>query len=157
LRAHTIQLRDLSGALRQAGEHAPQAFLRASLSAARRIQAAIVAEIDRRGITDLGALKASYRAHQTGDGAIVDSDCPYAGVVELGARPHPIGKAVRERIAAWGVRKLGLSESDAKRMAFFVGKKLATEGQKPTYVVRGVTKSAGAWLAEAMKYELEGM
>ena len=115
-----------------------------------RLAAHLAEDIDRRGITDRGILKNSIRAERTADGATTTIDAPHAGVIELGARPHPIGKAVRDLIAAWAMRKLGVDEETAQKIAWGVGHKLATEGQKPTYVVRDSMPAAQRFFAQEL-------
>jgi len=146
----TIKPEQLADALRREAEHVQAAIPLASMAAARRLAAHLADEIDRRGITDRGILKNSIRAEKTPDGATATIDAPHAGIIELGARPHPIGKAVRDLIAEWAMRKLGVDKEAADRIAWGVGQKLEAEGQKPTYVVRDSMPAAQKFFAEEL-------
>lgn len=124
--------------------------------------------------TDQGQLRASW--HVVGSGAISDgdiaeliNDAPMAGVVELGARPHPVSQAGLEAIAAWVLRKglvtstgtalfsgpsqygqgrrrfQGKSAEEAAAMAIAqrIAWKLRTQGQKPTFFVANELDTLG--------------
>lgn len=86
------------------------------------------------GVT--GLFKTKLRAVETTGGAVIIDDAPYAGIIELGARPHWIGKKGIQAIRDWFMFKLGLSADEALRAAFAMRHKIATEGQRPTYFFR---------------------
>lgn len=129
---------------------------KASLAACHRLRARIIDEIDKRKITDRGILKNGVRVANRGTdgrfqgGASVIGDAPHTGIVELGARPHPVSKEGRDAIAGWCVRKLGMEEKDAARMAWFISKKIAEVGQKPTYVFRDCVPDGLRFFGEEM-------
>jgi hypothetical protein len=138
-------------ALRRENERVRKAIRTASYAAAMRFSAHLVNETDARGITDRGAFKNAWRAERTLDGgATVTNDAPYAGILELGCRPHPVSKLAREHIAAWAVRKLGLSQEAAERASWGIAHKIAREGQKPTYMVRDSLPMAAKFFALEM-------
>lgn len=144
----TLKPEQLGGALVREAKKAGRAVNLATIRAARRFQSHLREETDAKGITDRGILKNSWRAEKTQSGAVVFSDAPYAGIIELGARPHKVGKRVRELLAAWAVRKLGLTPADAERAAFFIAKKIEDEGQAPKYLVRDALPMARAFYRE---------
>lgn len=85
---------------------------------------------------DLGQLKASLRVDRKVSGtelAEVKSDAPYAGIIERGARPHPVSRKAQEMLARWAMRKFGVPEKEAKGIAFLIARKIAREGQKPRW------------------------
>lgn len=123
---------------------------KASLAAAHRLRARVIDEIDKRKITDRGILKNGCRVKASRDGASLIGDAPHTGIVELGARPHPVSKEGRDAIAGWCVRKLGMEEKDAARMAWFISKKIAEVGQKPTYVFRDCVPDGLRFFGEEM-------
>lgn len=142
--AVTIRPNELAGALQREGARIRAALPLAGYAAAMRFAAYLADQIDERGITDRGILKGSIQVIKNADGSSTTAiTAAHAGIVELGARPHPIGAAVRELIKRWAMRKLGLDEKEAERVAWGVGHKIETEGQKPTYVVRDSMPAAG--------------
>jgi hypothetical protein len=95
----------------------------------------------RRTPKDRGQLKAGWRSKTFPEGkrevARVTNDAPYAGVVELGARPHQVSLEGRVAIAGWVRRHFPqLSDAEAWSFAHNIAAKLAAEGQAPTYFVR---------------------
>ena len=144
----SIKPKQLASALRGEGKRVARAIVTGSYRAAQRFKAHLVDQCDARGITDQGVFKNAFRVVKTTGGATVSNDAPHAGVIELGARPHPIGAPVRALIAAWCVRKLGMDPKDAARMAYFIGLKIEREGQKPTYIIRNNLPKAKVFFAE---------
>jgi len=86
------------------------------------------------GVT--GQFKSKMRAIETSGGAILMDDAPYAGVIELGARPHWIGKRGLQALYEWFLYKLRLSAREAMSAAYAYRQKVAVEGQRPTYFMR---------------------
>ncbi len=147
----TIGPGDLGKKLMEDGARRKGALPKAAIAAARKFRTLLVQRTDELGITDTGALKNSWRAERTKDGATVFSDCPYAGIVELGARPHPVSVEGQEAIARWAIRKLGVDEKEAKSVAFLIARKIAKEGQKPTYLVQDQLPKAVAYYREELE------
>ena len=143
----------LPGALRGEGARIRRAIPKAARAAAMRLKSRLVQRTDELGITDTGILKNSWRVGaggESGAAATVYSDAPYAGVVELGARPHAVSLDGRQSIARWAMRKLGLDEKEAERAAFAIAKKLELVGQKPRYLVRDCLPDAKRYFAEEL-------
>lgn len=150
-----IDSKDLAKALKGEDARARRALPLAAYAAAQRLRGRIIDEIDRRKITDMGILKNSIRVvKQNRDGGgrflgggnvAVRSDAPHAGIVELGARPHPVSPEGRAAIARWAARKLGLSDVEAERASWGIAKKIREVGQAPTYVFRSC-------LADGVRY-----
>jgi hypothetical protein len=139
-----IQPKDLARALKREGQRVPNAAKAAAYAAAQRLRARIMEEIDKRKITDMGILKNSIRVVKQnrdaqgrflpGGSVAVRADAPHAGIVELGARPHPVSPEGRMAIARWAARKLGLSDKEAERASWAIAQKIRERGQPPTYV-----------------------
>ena len=131
---------------------ASQAMREASLSAARRMVAHLANETDARGITDRGILKAGWRARGLASkGAEVVNDAPHAGIIELGARPHPVSKEGVQAIARWAARKLGIAKKDAMGVAYRIASKIRAVGQKPHYLVRDSLPFACKFFEQEMR------
>jgi hypothetical protein len=147
-----IDARKLAPELIARAEKTRGALGKAAIAAARKFCALLVQKTDEMGITDTGALKNSWRAEKLpGGGATVYSDCPYAGIVELGARPHPVSQAGQDAIASWAIRKLGVSDKEAKSVAFLICRKIAREGQAPRYLVQNQLPKAIAYFKEELE------
>lgn len=147
-----IRADQLPRALRAEGERIARGIPKACRAAAQRFKARLVARTDELGITDTGMYKNGWRV-SAGEGetaAQVYNDAPYAGVIELGARPHPVSAEGREAIARWAMRKLGLGETEAKSAAFLIARKLQAEGQKGHFVVRDLIPEARRYFAEEL-------
>lgn len=145
-----INVEDLSATLLREGKRHQQACMTAALAGARKFQALLVQRTDDLGITDQGMLKNSWKAERTEWGAIVYSDCPYAGIIELGARPHPVSIEGQIGIRAWAIRKLGVPEEEADSVTFLICRKIRLEGQEPKYLVAGVVGKAHDYYYEEL-------
>lgn len=143
-----ISGKSLKAALIGESKRASRALPKAAIAAARKFVRHLVERTDEMGITDRGILKNSWRAERRGNGATVFSDAPHAGIVELGARPHKVSKEGRENIAAWAMRKLGLSAEEAQAASWAFVKKLNVKGQEPTYLVQDAIPAARRFFAE---------
>lgn len=143
-----IKPESLRTALVGEAERARKALPKASMAAARRFVRHLADQTDEMGITDRGILKNSWRAERDGKGAMVFSDAPHAGIIEMGARPHPVPDWVRALIAQWAERKLGLRPSEAARAAEAIGDKIERVGQAPKYLVRDNMPYARRYFAE---------
>lgn len=146
-----ITIAELPDALKNEGEKARKTLLKGAFAAAQRFKTLIVQRCDELGITDLGTLKNSWRVERIDNGAIVYSDCPYAGIIELGARPHKVSKEGQEGIAQWAIRKLGVDEKEAHSVAFLICRKIALVGQEPKHLVQDALPMATAYYKEEVE------
>ena len=129
-----IKPSELGKELRARAKKMPDVIRKGSYMAAQRGRSLLV----RRTPVDRGLLKASWRAKR-GSGkelATIENDAPYAGIVEFGARPHPVSREGQAAIALWAKRKFGLDEAEAKQVAYLIARRIRRRGQKPTYFVR---------------------
>src|SRR5262245_53500565 len=149
---------------------AQRALKPAALAAARRFTRHLVQLTDSMGKTDLGTFKNAWRYEATDKGATTFNDAPYAGVIELGARPHPVSREGVELITQWVMRKMRIGyegrdergryvkgrkntpknerEAKAKAIAWAIVQKIKTQGQAPTYMVRDALPQARKFFAE---------
>lgn len=88
---------------------------------------------------NLGNMAAAWRASKTGSPttpAELVNAAPYAGIVEMGARPHAVNEEGLRALADWVQRKMGVDRKEAERIAAAIAWKLRTRGQKPTFFFR---------------------
>lgn len=152
-----LRAEQVPAVMRQHEERARKAIRVAAVGAAHRFKARLVARTDELGITDTGIFKNAWRV-ATGIGnalAEVYNDAPYAGILELGARPHKVSAEAREAIKRWAMRKLQLEEAEAEHAAWAIAKKIEAEGVKPHYIVRDLLRTAQRYLREEMKRAMD--
>ena len=111
----TVTPNQLGAALRARGIMVADAIQKGLVSGARRGRAEMVRRSDDLGITDRGVYKNSWKVRDrrktpvTYDGdqiiASLDNNTPYAGIIERGARPHPVSMQGLLNIVAWVERK----------------------------------------------------
>lgn len=79
---------------------------------------------------------------------VVGSIQPSALFVELGTRPHRIGREGREALGAWAVARLGVTKEEAARVAFAIAHKIAHEGTPARHpMARAASATEGEILA----------
>jgi hypothetical protein len=87
-----------------------------------------------RGATGLTAASVHRDVHVTPAGVlgVVGSAAPVALFVEMGTKPHWMGKKVREEaIEPWVKAKLGITEpKEKKNVAYLIARKIARKGTK---------------------------
>lgn len=145
----------LPGQIR-ARNSAARTVLRTSVHrAAQRSRSMMVRETP----VDQGQLKASwkvkkYKPVKSGELAELINDAPHAGIIELGARPHPVSRQGWWMIYFWVVRnrskfsqmrtksgrprRVVSTKIDPQIAAITYGivNKIKREGQKPTFMLR---------------------
>jgi hypothetical protein len=159
----TIDPRDVPAMIEETNRGMLQAIQRGGNRGAERGRTFIAKKTP----VDLGQLKASWyvwRGYE-GSGAIpmvqgvrelvlaeLRNTAPHAGIVELGARPHPVSPEGWAAIYEWARRHFGFQTRPGGRMHRIGGDvgddpflteltwaivyKIQREGQKPTYFVR---------------------
>lgn len=109
---------------------------------------------------DLGQARNSWRVRVVPKGSELVNDAPHIGILEKGARPHPVSREGIEALTRWALRKIDLSSSKdvhgpvqrgkggrsalvksarqqmAEGVAHAIAWKLRHHGQKPTYFIR---------------------
>lgn len=82
---------------------------------------------------DEGTLMRSVHPRNTPRGAVIVVDAPHAPHMEYGTRPHfPPLKPLIE----WAIRKFGVSESEARGIAWVVAKKISEDGLAPRHYMK---------------------
>lgn len=83
-----------------------------------------------RGATGLtaGSIHRDVSSTPAGVLGVVGSSQPAALWVELGTKPHFVGKEGRAALGAWAVKRLGVTEKEAPRVAFLIARKIARKG-----------------------------
>jgi hypothetical protein len=143
---HVITEKQLSAALRREAKQVPQKLARAALRAAHRGKAHLIRRTKEKGITDMGQYANSFEVKKglgDDDLATITNTAPHAGIIELGARPHPVSREGFERIREWVARKmLGISATmadeneEVDRIAWAIVKKIERYGQAPRHVFK---------------------
>lgn len=80
----------------------------------------------------------AYR-NQYGRGGILPeiyNGAPHVGVLEMGARPHPVSADGIAALTRWAQIQLGLDPVEAAAVARAIAWKIRKRGAKPTYFVR---------------------
>jgi hypothetical protein len=125
-----VSAKDLARRFREIEEKRPEAIVRAIRNAATA-GAEALATVAPVGVS--GQFKTKLRAENHEHGAAIVDDAPYAGIIELGARPH---WAPLRPLFEWFRYKLALADNDAWRAAHALQQRIASVGQKPTYFFR---------------------
>jgi hypothetical protein len=129
-KVYEISARDLGRRFREVEQRRPEE-LRDAIRRAAAAGAEALAHVAPVGIT--GQFKSKLRAIPTEHGAVIQDDAPYAGIIELGARPH---WAPVQPLYEWFKYKLGLDSKEGWHAAYAFQRKLAREGQRPTFFFR---------------------
>lgn len=105
---------------------------------------------------DTGHLKQSFHVERVGaSGAEIIADAPYAAIVELGSRPH---RPPHQPILDWVNRHPDLIRDGetADGVARMIEAKIAREGTRPTYFVKGQLPHLRAILKTCINAALAG-
>jgi HK97 gp10 family phage protein len=86
-----------------------------------------------------GYLRANIKATFADLYGKVEADTEYASAVEFGTKPHRVPALALEK---WVGRKMGLGGNEAKRVAFFIARKISQQGTKAQpYFVPAIEKN----------------
>lgn len=140
----TWQLKDLKEFLRKLPRELNEAAVRGIRAGAQRAIAIAVAAGDAalpasehggKGAFDTGEYRRSWKVHNIEGGADLNNVSRQAPIIELGRRPgrRPPPVKVIERYA---VRKLGLSDKEAKLAAYPMAMAIAKRGLRARHVLR---------------------
>lgn len=149
----TVTTRELAAALRDTPAQLENAIKRGMYAAALRGVAVVQEEITKVDAVNVGTLRQSVSASRKANGeSQLEVSAPHAKFVEFGTRPHfpPFAP-----IFEWAVRKLRLSEKDAKRVARAIQMKIAKDGTKPRrFMQRSMRRIARDILPEEVTREV---
>lgn len=165
---YVIRPEHLPGILRAHEKRFPAAVRKGALRAAHRGRTHLVSVSP----VDQGAFKSAWRVARDAEGyPMITNDAPYAGVIERGARPHPVSREGIENIKEWVKRKVlgGLTlakysaqqgrkvkrgsgsvswvDREAESIAWAIAAKLKKEGQKGLYLVQNAVPLLADWTA----------
>lgn len=110
-----IEAKDLGARLISDANGSMKAISRAIFSAAQRGRAYMVSKSP----VDRGILKVAWKVIQTANGAELVNDQPYAGVMEMGARPFKISPDGLNALIGWVMRKLAVGEMQPRKLPAF--------------------------------------
>ena len=106
---------------------------------------------------DMGVFKNAWYATRVGARKAykVVNDAPYAGIIERGARPHPVSMEGQIAISHWVKRKIpGITDREAWKITKRICDKLAAHGQKGLFLAEGLLPTIVSWLEETIKKAL---
>lgn len=149
-----VPLSGMAGMIRQLGAAAPVAVKKGLLSGALRGVSLAQASQKRWGAFNTGRMFSNWHGEPTADGARLINYAPYGAVVERGRRPgsrFPPPDAIQ----LWAMRKLGLSEAEAKSAAFAIARKIARQGIKGRPVLGSITNDVIRAATEEVDRELQ--
>lgn len=131
------------------------AVTRGLRSAALRLEGMVKEEIELAQpfpAVDRGELKASVTTVRHPDGANVEVQAPHAAIIEDGTRPFrpPLAPLI-----AWASRKFGANEREAKRIAWAVADKIASNGIAPRHYFEKAWVRVQPEIAKEIRRELE--
>ena len=130
-------------------------------------------QVVKAGPVDRGEYKAGWTVREVSGEVQLANDAPYAGVIELGARPFrppfaPIYEWVKRKAAALGIVQLKAGkrfrgsasltndeDAAAKKVAWAVVNAIAKRGLPPRYIMRVQLPFAVAALERAFKRHLK--
>lgn len=139
-----VGLGNLDKIIASATAQARQAIEAGARASARRLQANFVIKTPK----DSGLMKAAWQTVELNAGnalAQLINSAPYAGIVEEGARPHPVSQEGREPITLWVRRQMSVNdEEEVQRILEAIVNKLQHHGQKGTFFVRDALKGGTA-------------
>ena len=67
---------------------------------------------------------------------MIVNSAPHVGILELGARPHPVSAEGIAALTRWAQTQLGLLPEEARQAAHAIAWKIRKHGAKPAYFVR---------------------
>lgn len=79
---------------------------------------------------------------------------PHVGILDLGARPHPVSAEGLAALVRWAQLQLGLTRAEAVKAASAIAWKIRKKGAKPTYFVRDSMGDLRDAAARGVAYEI---
>lgn len=162
----SIKPGQLGATLRAAGKRNQTAIKRGVRAAAHRG----VALLTRLTPVDEGIMKNAWKVVSSDAGTRIENLAPHAGIIEAGARPHPVSAEGRKAIEGW-VRRVVLSgfvtngglnatgkerkltsqekaDADVRAIVERIIWKIRTKGAKGHWIVRGNMEELRAFVFE---------
>ena len=154
-----MNMHQWSDHLRQLGSRFQPAMTRGMIAGAMRcipilqtatMQAPPASPRGTSGAVDTGLYQAAWRSAPMPNGAKVFNMRPYAGVIEGGRRPYPVGREGMRNLEAWVHRKLKISGKAARDAAWAIAKTL----EKRPLEARRVMSGSEDKMIEAVEKEI---
>lgn len=173
----------LAKALIGESEKTRKAVHRGVRRAARRGVVRLIAATKEKKVTYLGQFRNSFHVDD-GPPTRIYNDAPHAGIVELGARPHPVSREGIAALTEWAKKKLMGSaprhpgkkkfpltrkadaayskrvsdfDAEARSIAFAIARKIRREGQKGRFIFRDELPTLSRFVAEEIGRAIDQM
>ncbi len=104
---------------------------------------------------DLGQFKNMWRSGTSLNGARATNMTPYAGVLEVGARPHVVPLDQVEHIHGWVLRHFDVDDNGARRITMAIVNKIAKIGIRGKFFVRDNLGMHGKWAVDEVLEQLK--
>lgn len=181
---YRIEPDKLGRALINEGHKTAKAYRRGVTRAAHRGKVRLVAATKEKGVDYLGQFRNSFHVDERPSGPVLYNDAPHAGILELGARPHPVSKEGIDALTEWAKVKLMESgprrpakksvpltakadaaygkrvddfEAEARSIAFAIARKIRREGQKGRFIFRDELPTLVRYVAEEVHRAIDQM
>lgn len=158
-----VEFEGLGRLLSQLGVHADVAVNKGLLSAANRSRQLLVAESNRKRVTNTGNFRRAWKSARVVEvdpgtteirrGVQVWNAAPYSGVVEEGRRPGARMPPL-EPIARWAQRKFRIPYRRARGLSFAIARKIAREGIPPKHVLTDVIPRISSYIRDEVTHEV---
>jgi hypothetical protein len=158
----TWQLKDLRSYLKKLPKSLEGAAVRGIQAGAQRAIGIVVATGDRaipasahgsKGAFDTGEYRRSWKVRDITDGAVLYNASRQAPIIEKGRRPGSKMPPLSV-IKAYAIRKLGLSETEAKLARYPIARAIARRGLRARHVLRNALKDIGDVVIAEVKREI---
>ena len=107
------------------------------------------------GAVNTGLYKRSWKSSPQAWGVTVYNAQPYSSIIDYGRRASPVSKEGQVALAKWAMRKLQLSESEAKSAAFAIARALRKRAIPARKVMSGALEQMNTLAMEEITHELE--
>ncbi len=142
-----VSAAQLPARLRRLAQESPEALRRGIFMGAHRGRAILV----RRTPRNTGATANQWDVRDGLREISIYNGAPHVGVLEAGARPHPVSAEGIAALTRWAMLKLGLDVEEARHVANAIAWKLRKHGQEPTYFVRDSMREINRGLGQEVE------
>lgn len=146
-----IDPKKLGSVLRAEARFVGNVMKRGAVAAAHRGVGHLVDATQAAGKVYLSQFVNSFRVSKDARGVVLYNGAPHAGIIEEGARPHPVSQEGQEAIKRWAMRKLSIDEQEAIRVTRGIVNKLRTKGQKGTFLFRDAQPELTRFYADEVR------
>lgn len=146
--AITIDPKKLGRVLRGEARFVGKVMVTGARAAANRGVGHLVNATQEAGKVYLSQFVNSFRVSRDSRGVVLYNGAPHAGIIEEGARPHPVSQEGQEAIKRWAMRRLNVDEQKATAIMRGIVAKLRTRGQKGTFLFRNAQPALTRYYAD---------